>query len=481
MSGVALVVIRNALFGLGGRLAIKALAFAFSVWVVRRLGQEAYGLYATALAYVAAFAVLSDWGLAPYLVREIARDRRQAWELLPEAIGLRFLLATGTIGLILGVARWNGQPAVLLIGIALASLTLILYAVQGPLEAALQGLRRLDLVSAAGVVQQILFVGLGTGALLAGMGFYGLIGASLIGLGAALGVTAGAARAMGLVRIRAPRWRTWPLLLRAGLPFGLIGLAVNLSYKVDTILLSLWWPPGIVGWYSAAYNLIFSIAILSNAINVALYPSMAALTDPVALGPVIRRALGYLWALSIPFAVGGWILADRLIPALYGPAFVPSIPAFRVLMGVVPLMFLSEYLGYVILVRDREWVAARSLILSTAFNVTANLILIPRYGLMAAAWITVLTELLLVGQYAVLLHIVREAFWDPNRFGKPLLAAATMGVTLWMGQGLPLPALVAVGGLTYGLALWGLGVMGPAEWRLLGQALRRAPTLREVG
>ncbi|HXF68624.1 MAG TPA: flippase [Thermoflexus sp.] len=479
MSAVAFTVLRNTLFGLGGRLTVKALAFAFSVWVVRRLGQDDFGHYATALAYVTAFAVLSDWGLAPYLVREIARDRNQGEALLTNTIALRFLLSLGTIGLILGVAWWNGQPLFLLWGIALASLTLILYAVHGPLEAALQGMRRLDLVSAAGVLQQLSFVGLGTGALLLGWGFYGLIGASLVGLVAALAMTAGAARALGLLHLRRPTVSLWLPLLRAGLPFGLIGLAVNLSYKIDTILLSLWWSAGIVGWYNAAYNLIFSIAILSNAANVALYPSMAALSDPEALAAVARRALGYLWMLSIPFAVGGWILGDQLIPALYGASFIPSIPAFRVLIGVVPFMFLSEYLGYVILVRNREWLVARSLIASTLFNLVTNLILIPRYGLMAAAWITLFTEILLVGQYVVLLRLWRGM--SMALFGKPALAAGMMGLILWTARGLPLPLSLILGVVAYGTALWALGVLGPAEWHLLQQVLRRSPAPGEVG
>ncbi len=479
MNTVARTVIRNALFGLGGRLTVKALAFAFSVWVVRRLGQEAFGYYATALAYVAAFGVLSDWGLAPYLVREIARDRRRGEAMLVDAMALRFLLAMGTIGLILGVAWWNGQPPFLLKGIALAALTLALYAAQGPLEAALQGIRRLDLVSAAGVLQQLLFVGLGTVVLLHGWGFYGLIGASLAGLGAALALTAWAARSLDLFRLGRPQWSTWPLLLRAGLPFGLIGLAVNLSYKVDTILLSLWWPAGIVGWYNAAYNLIFSIAMISNAANVALYPSMAALADPEALATVVRRAIGYLWMLSVPFAVGGWALGDRLIPALYGDSFLPSVPAFRVLIGVVPFMFLSEYLGYVTLVRNREWLVARSLTLSTSFNIAANLVLIPRYGLMAAAWITLLTEILLVGQYGLLLRLWRGV--PVGLLGKPMLAAGMMGLALWAMRGLPLPVLLILGVAIYGMALRGLGALGPAEWHLVRGFFRRSPIVEEAG
>jgi O-antigen/teichoic acid export membrane protein len=144
-------------------------------------------------------------------------------------------------------------------------------------------------------------------------------------------------------------------------------------------------------------------------------------------------------------------------------------------------MFLSEYLGYVILVRDREWMVARSLIVSTSFNILTNFLLIPRYGLMAAAWVTLLTEALLVGQYGFLLRLWRGVMADWRLFVKPALAAAGMGLALEIARGLPLGAMLPLGALVYGLALWALGALGPAEWHLLRQIVRRTPVAGEVG
>jgi len=55
------------------QIAIKVLSFGFSVLIVRRLGVQVFGQYAALLAFGATFAIISDLGLSPYTVRQVAR------------------------------------------------------------------------------------------------------------------------------------------------------------------------------------------------------------------------------------------------------------------------------------------------------------------------------------------------------------------------------------------------------------------------
>jgi O-antigen/teichoic acid export membrane protein len=99
-----------------------------------------------------------------------------------------------------------------------------------------------------------------------------------------------------------------------------------------------------------------------------------------------------------------------------------------------------------------------------AFNVTANLLLIPRYSFVAAAWVTVASELVLLLPFrwavrgvAADVSLVREA-------KAPILATLLMApVVWWLRDALhPLAAIVA-GAMIYSLALWALGGMD-REW-----------------
>ncbi|MES4792645.1 MAG: flippase, partial [Chloroflexota bacterium] len=79
--------------------------------------------------------------------------------------------------------------------------------------------------------------------------------------------------------------------------------------------------------------------------------------------------------------------------------YLPAVPVLQIVIWAVPLMFASEFLGYMVVVQGKESRVARAVLLSTSLNVALNILLIPRFGFIAAAIMTVLTEAVLVGQY----------------------------------------------------------------------------------
>ena len=166
---------------------------------------------------------------------------------------------------------------------------------------------------------------------------------------------------------------------------------------------------------------------------------------------------------GLPIAVGGSILADQMILLVGGDAYRGAIDVFRILILVSPLMFVSEYLGYIVLIQGNEKRAARSVLISTSVNVIANIIFIPQYGMMAAAIITVITELVLVAQYALMLR-ANVQFDRVRTVIQPLIAVAFMGLLVLLAhQYLPFAASVIIGGVVYVAALLMLQVIGRDE------------------
>jgi len=482
------------LFGLAGQIAVKLLSFAFTVYVVRRLGDATFGRYSTALAYVWLFAIFSDLGLGTYMVREIAKNRSRMAELLGNVVALRLLLSVGTVALAVGSAAALGRPGDVLTGVFIAGCSLFGFAIQGPLDSVLIARERLDYSAMFTVANQLVFIGLGTLVLVRGLSYLWLLAAQLCGVLVAAALSAVAVRRLsvsgGQWAVAGPlttaRWitvRKWPGLLRAALPFGVIGFALGLSYQLDTVLLSTYRSDAEVGWYRAAYNLILSLTMISHAICLALYPSLTRrrVSMPQDMVRAYERALKYLFLLSIPIAVGTTILAGPIILNLYRQALAPAITPLRILIWVLPLLFLSEFLGYIVIIVDRERRAARALLVSTACNVLLNLILIPRLGYLAASVVTVVTEAVLVGQYLWELRGELAGIKRMEVFGKPLLAALVMGAVLMaigrigLGSlaGWALAAQIMLGGAVYTGMLWLLKAFGPEELRLLTSALLR--------
>src|SRR5437763_12314168 len=173
-------VARNSAFAMVAQLSIKLLAFGFSVLILRHLGAEAYGQYAGVLAFGAMFVFIADLGLSQYLVREVARLRNdpdgksEAERLYGDALRLRLLLSILAACLVVCAAWLTGRSAAMIGAIALGSLGLILYSVQGTSDAILAGFERLDLSAGARIANQLVFIVVGAAALYLGFGYYGL-------------------------------------------------------------------------------------------------------------------------------------------------------------------------------------------------------------------------------------------------------------------------------------------------------------------
>ncbi|MEA3341915.1 MAG: oligosaccharide flippase family protein, partial [Chloroflexota bacterium] len=137
VGSVMSTVARNSAFVLGVQVALKVLAFLFNVYVVRRLGAVHFGRYSAVMAYVAIFAIFTDWGMSPYAVREMAKDSGKTSQLLPNIIALRVLFSSLIMLIAPLSALWLGKESDMVMGILIASSGLILYAFQGPLNSAL--------------------------------------------------------------------------------------------------------------------------------------------------------------------------------------------------------------------------------------------------------------------------------------------------------------------------------------------------------
>ncbi len=455
---------------------MRALSFAFNVFVIRRLGAGEFGQYMAIGAFGELFLFVADLGLAPYAVREFARFRdmpdslERAQRLFGNLLWLRIVLAivAGVSTVIAGIV--TQRPLEVILALTINGAFLWVYGIQGTSEVTLSGFERIDLAAGAKVLNQLIFVVAGGAALFLGAGYFGLIGANLLG-GIAMAVVCWRGVKRLGVKPSPPEWSAWPRLIRAALPFGIVTFALGLSYRFDTVLLSILQGDEATGHYRAAYNLIFTLVVFSNVVNTALYPSLTrqAATNPEKLAGHTSRILRYLMALALPMATGVFLLARPLVDALYSAQqYADSVLALEILIWTLPFMYASELLGYVVLITNREKLVARAVVVSTTLNVIMNLILVPRFGLYAASAMTVATEVILVGQHLWNLRpLTFQIDWGQALL-RPLLATMIMGVAINLASAwLPWWALIGLGGVVYAIAGYLLRVLSAEDLKVL--------------
>lgn len=475
MKSFSRIIALNSIFTLGGRLLVKVLSFALTVFIARYLGDADFGNYTLIWSYVTVFASISDFGLGMYLIRELAKDPNRETSLVSNVIAFRLVAALFTLALI-GFSLLFTDYSVQAAGhILLAGTILLFYAVQDPLDSVLQAHERLDLSSFLKIIGQLIFIVLGVLFLWFGWGIDGLI---LAALGNLLIIT-GLAWLLIRKYLGQIRWqinpKLWPKLLTAAFSFGLIGFAINWSQKIDTVILSLYWPHEMIGWYNAAYNLILATVSISNAFNVASYPTLTRQTGKNYLGwsIVYQRIFKYLFSISLPLAVSLSILSRPVIISLYGNSYAPAITSLAILAWVIPLVFFSEFLRYTHLITGRERYAATALTVASLGNLCFNLLFIPRFGLIAASIITVITEGVLVVMYLwqlrwlIPLKLVATAFW------KPALASMVMAVILLLTAHFNFFIVVTTGGSAFVAMLLALKFLEREEKLLISKIIGR--------
>jgi O-antigen/teichoic acid export membrane protein len=475
MTNFTRTVLRNSAVGLAAQLAIKILSFGFSVLIIRSLGAQDFGQYSAIAAFGTIFLFVADLGLGTYMVRQVARLRdapdgaQEIKQLFGNILILRLLLSALASVLLLSAAWITGRPLIMIGAIALNTLGIMMYGAQGTFDMVLAGYERLDLSSRAKVVYQVAFIILGALALWQGTGYYGLIVANLGCIGLYTAICWRWVQKLG-IRPSRPMLTSWLPLLRLSIPFAIISFALGLSYKFDSVLLNIYRSDLETGYYNAAYNLIFSAVLISNVVNTALYPSLTRqmTLNPARLAPIVDRVLRYLVTIALPITVGIWALADPLVTLLYTQAYQPAAPAMQIIVWVVPFMYLSEFLGYVVLITGREKIAARSVLISTAFNVAINLWVVPHFGYLGSAVMTVLTEIVLVGQYVwILSKMLRTMSWI-NILLRPLLASALMGtLVVFLRPLVPLPVTIAIGTVSYFIFLFVVRAFGKDDFTFI--------------
>jgi O-antigen/teichoic acid export membrane protein len=140
--------------------------------------------------------------------------------------------------------------------------------------------------------------------------------------------------------------------------------------------------------------------------------------------------------------------------------------ALTMLIWFVPMSYVNGIAQYVLIALDRQGQITRAFALTAVFNLVANLLLVPRWGIAAAALVTVASELVLYLPFRRVLQQelgtapLLELLW------RPLIAALVAGAAMLALRTQPLLAL-PIGLACYGLVLWILGTFTEEDRALL--------------
>ena len=362
---------------MAGEVIAKLASLAFFVVMARELGARGFGEFQFALALTGALIYLAGFGTDQLLAREVARDRGLAGRMLADAAAVKVLggllmLGAAVLLVSFGDTSAEGRAAVAIVGAGA-----LLEELSKSWHSIFLGYERLDLVSAALIVQRTVTAAVGIAVLLAGGG---LVAASVVYAGgAAVGVLACELllRRLGLRRAQVDA-SGWLPLIRAGVPIGVVSLLMIVLLRLDVTMLSFLTDAATVGVYAVAFRLVEATQFMGGAMAMAMLPWLARAGENLTRG----FALGLLAvnALLLPIGLALALFAGPVIDLLYGDEFEPSVVPLQIL-GLMTLFYgINAYASVSLVARYRPLVYGRLLVPVIALNVMLNLILIPPKG-----------------------------------------------------------------------------------------------------
>jgi O-antigen/teichoic acid export membrane protein len=236
-----------------------------------------------------------------------------------------------------------------------------------------------------------------------------------------------------------------------------------------------------VGWYNSAYKWVNAFNVIPSFFTFALFPVISrqihsSLSDARR---TFRMSIKLLLLVAFPLAALTTLLAPIMIGVLGGREFLPQgAVALQLVIWSIPIGWMNSVTNYVLIAFNRERLLTWAFIAGVGFNFTANLIFLPRYGIIAASIITILSELVLLLMFARFLRPAMPDIGWLKIVRRPLAAAAIMLWAIVLGDQIGLVVALILGIAAYGLALWLLRIFGDEEKRIVASLLPESVATR---
>jgi O-antigen/teichoic acid export membrane protein len=466
-------VIRGGVLRGGGYAVGLALAAATSVFLLRGLGVEDFGRYATVAAIAGIVSTLTDAGLTAVGSRELALRPRgpEREELLRVLVALRIALSVVAVLLAVLFAVVAGYERVVVEGVLLTGLGILLVNVQATalIPAAVE--LRLGVVTWFEVLKQA--------ATLAAVAALALAGASLlpyfvVQILVGVLVLALTPAVLGSVRPLLPRLdrAAAAALLREALPIA-IAIAMNVLYlRLLVILVSLLESETETGLYGTAFRVFEMLIVLPGLVLGVALPllAVAGAEDRERLRYGMQRLTEVALLAGLGLALATTALAGPGIELLYGSDYEGAAPMLRIQAWALVPLFLGQTAVVALVALRRQRAVAVANVVAVTVVLVLGIVLIESFGGEGAAVAGVATELVLAAILAVSLRLAEPGVVPRFGFAWRPVAAVAIGAAPLVLLGVEgwLPALLAIA--AFGIAAVALRAVPAEVYAALGRS-----------
>jgi O-antigen/teichoic acid export membrane protein len=206
---------------------------------------------------------------------------------------------------------------------------------------------------------------------------------------------------------------SWPQLI------GFPGLYI-INY-IDIVVIKKYMTLHDVGTYSVAYNGFMNICIFIGIIHTIFLPLLVEYKTKKKYDQIKKYfdKIPLFTGIWIVLTIIGLLLSGHVIPLIFSQKYVASVPSFNVLLFASIFYFISICLLPIVNAFDFIFYSQIFNIVRAAINITGDLILVPKIGIIGAAYSTAAAYFIGMILTVILIMIKKKKiFGEVDKYGK---------------------------------------------------------------
>lgn len=448
----------NTLWQIMARLMTVLIGVIGLAFITRMLGPVNFGFYVTIFAFVQMFMVLADLGLYLTLLREVAAAQSVAEEtkVVNNIFTIRVLSSLVILILIPLAVKIFPYEAPVKSGVTYLMFVFFFQSLISTLTAVFS--KKLDMSKIAlvdlfnkiihfGVIIYLFKIGSSLNTLLFTQSVVVALGFGLLYVFLRKYVKLGLAWDFKY-------WRhifhyTWPLA---------VTVVLNLVYfKADTLILSAYYSPQVVGLYGAPYKALEVLATFPHMFMSLILPLFTAAwlsQNMEKVKALWQYTFDFFSMLVVGMMVGIWLISRPLMVLLAGRDFAASGPILNVLIVATGFIFFGTFFTYLVVALRAQKQMIKYFFAAAVIALIGYFIFIPRFSYWGAAGMTLLVEfLILVFAFSVVRkHLKLKLSYKV--LGKSLLAGFLTLALAWPLRVISAVLAILVAILVYAAVLY---------------------------
>jgi|HigsolmetaAR201D_1030396.scaffolds.fasta_scaffold02211_5 O-antigen/teichoic acid export membrane protein len=390
-------VLLHMVVAVGGLVIARLLSTVTQFVLARRMGVASFGIYTSVYTLLGPAIMFAGLGLDTWLLRQ-SHDTETLKTAISEVLWLRLFVTLALMAISIPFVVFLGDTGITLTLTVLAAVSLLL---EFLLQTSHTILRAQLRNYAAGFLQVLVAVLLflliwfiwSDQAMPERVSTYRML-SSIVGIGVMAWLLRKNLRFVWDIK------RFWYLITQGRMHYA-ADLLANVTGKADLTMIAAMLGAVASGIYSPALTIVNTTFLIPTVLSQVFLPILARhprgsreFRWTFAFHLATNALYGIFWAVILFFG------ASPLILTLFGQEYFDAILLLQI-MSLIPFFKSFNFcFALYMVVRDRQGLRVAMLSVSALVNVVANLIALPLFGLIGAAWVNLFTEIVTFMCYA---------------------------------------------------------------------------------